>query len=224
MPGMNVRGEQYLNFTTEEAAAWLGGREVQHQADEDRTGVGGNVVGLLGAAVICIVLAMISTMAYAIVYGLAHPQMASGLTQSSIQSSTATAQGMRADFRQPKHTLRRREIPRALGAERDRYLPAGWSMGCLAQDQPLASSMSGTRIGTIPKGTRLLYQISNAADWRIVVSADGNFWGYMCIRPQYGVPERTLMRPEYTGAITLIHRLENGMESRVVAKNAPPPF
>ena len=116
MPGMNVRGDQYLNFTTEEAAAWLGGREVQHQADEDRTGVGGYVVGLLGAVAICIVLAMISTMVYAIAYGLAHPQMASGLTQSSIQSSTATAQGMgRADFPRPKYTVRRRDIPRALG-------------------------------------------------------------------------------------------------------------
>ena len=36
MPGMNVRGDQYLNFTPEEAAAWLGGVEVRQQAPDER--------------------------------------------------------------------------------------------------------------------------------------------------------------------------------------------
>ncbi|MFY9558763.1 MAG: hypothetical protein WAQ52_00880 [Terriglobales bacterium] len=103
------------------------------------------------------------------------------------------------------------------------YLPATWSMGCLAQDQPLFDSINGTRIGTIKKGTRLLYQIENLGDWRLVVAADGSFSGYTCIRPLNGVPERTPMRPEYRGGVALIHRLESGYSPRAFA-NAQTPW
>lgn len=198
--------DQYLRFTPEEAVAWLGEREAHlpADADEDPAGVGWYVAGVLGAAAICIVLVMAGTMIYAILYGLAHPQIASNVTRPSVQSRRVPAHVMRrAGFHRSKQRSPRSPEPE------EGYLPAGWSMGCLAQDQPLASGINGTRIGTIPKATRLLYQISNAADWRLVVSADGSFWGYMCIRPQFGVPKRTLMRPEYANGVALIHRLEN---------------
>jgi len=111
------------------------------------------------------------------------------------------------------------------------YLPAGWSMGDLAQDEPLTDRINGARIGMIQKGTRLLYQVVNVGDWRLVASADGSFYGYMCIRSSYGVPERTPMRPECRGGVALIHRLQNGSGSpgegemrQALAENAPTPL
>jgi hypothetical protein len=103
------------------------------------------------------------------------------------------------------------------------YLPAGWSMGDLAQDQPLTDSVNGTRIGTIRKGTRLLCQITNVGDWRLVVAADGSSYGYMCIRSLYGMRERSPMRPECRGGVALIHRLESGYSPRPFA-NAETPW
>ena len=59
MPGMNVRGDQHLNFTPDEAAAWLGRVEVRHHAppmdhDDDDAIVG--VIGVLGLAVILTII------------------------------------------------------------------------------------------------------------------------------------------------------------------------
>ncbi len=90
------------------------------------------------------------------------------------------------------------------------YLPTGWSMGDLAQDQPLTDGVNGSRIGTIKRGTRLLLQTANVNDWRLVVSADGSAFGYACIRPLYVAPGRTPMRPECRRGVALIHRLEQG--------------
>jgi len=90
------------------------------------------------------------------------------------------------------------------------YLPVGWSMGDLAQDQPLTDGVNGARIGTIKRGTRLLLQTANVNDWRLVVSADGSAFGYACIRPLYVAPGRTPMRPECRRGVALIHRLEQG--------------
>ncbi len=102
------------------------------------------------------------------------------------------------------------------------YLPAGWSMGDLCQDQPLADSVNGARIGTIRKGTRLLIQIANMGDWRLVVAADGSSYGYMCIRSSYGVPRRSPMRPECRGGVALIHRLQSGYSPRAFANAQTP--
>lgn len=95
-------------------------------------------------------------------------------------------------------------------APEEAYLPAGWSMGDLAQDQPLTNGVNGARIGTIKQGTRLLFQIANVNDWRLVVSADGSSFGYACIRSLRNAPERTPMRPECRAGVALIHRLEHG--------------
>jgi len=113
------------------------------------------------------------------------------------------------------HIYSRQELEEA-------YLPAGWSMGDLCQDQPLADSVNGARIGTIRKGTRLLIQIANVGDWRLVVAADGSFYGYMCIRSLYGVPRRTPMRPECRGGVAFIHRLQSGPSPRAFANAQPP--
>jgi len=110
------------------------------------------------------------------------------------------------------------------------YLPAGWSMGDLAQDQPLTDGVSGARIGTLKQGTRLLFQIANVNDWRLVVSADGSSFGYACIRSSNGMPQRSPMRPECRGGVALIHRLEHGSGSQrpgemrqALAENSPAP-
>jgi hypothetical protein len=215
MPGLNVRGDRHLNFTPEEAAAWLGEvREVRPHApgadaDDDDDDA---MIGVFGFVAILVVLAIIG----ASYYGSTPRQIASNASRTSAQpkkaitkrTSTAraprrrTAVGVTNAFYMHNQVLQ------------DAFLPATWSMGCLAQDQPLFDRINGTRIGTIKKSTRLLYQIKNLGDWRLVVAADGSFSGYTCIRPLNGVPARTPMRPEYAKAVAIIHRLESGLSPR----------
>ena len=332
MPGMNVRGDRYLNFTPAEAAAWLTEVEVQHHANEDRAGVGWYVAGFFGATAICIVLAMIFTMTYATLYVLAHPQMASDVTTpSAIQRSITIGQGIqRADFHRPNalssHSPTARNLPgswflgrlvgelplsdaegRTIGAlpngtkffgtaaasavqlivaadgsswgygellmpedvsnapiavepawekaaaliaeieasgiadalrnspkpkpPKDGYLPAGWTSGCLDQDKSLAYGVYGIELGTVPKGTCLLYEIRDVEGWRLVVAPDGSYRGYAHLPVLYEVPKRTPMQPEYRRGVALIHRLEDGRapspgldETRqALAKNMPTP-
>jgi hypothetical protein len=330
---MDVRGDQYLRFTLEEAAAWLGEREAQHRADadEDPAGVGWYVVGVLGAAAICIVLVMTGTMIYAILYGLAHPQIASNVTQSSIQSRRVPAHVIRrAGFHRPEaispHAPTVRYLPHGwfygrmkeelplrdragkshgalpagatffgiAGASQsqlivaangslwgygelepsgdipdppiairpefekaasliaeieasgiaedlrrkitqpepleDVNLPAGWTAGCLIHDEPLTYGVYGIKIGTVRKGTCLLYEITSMEGWRLVISPDGSYRGYAHFEPLYGATKRTRMRPDYRGAVNLIHRLENGLGSegleemrQAFIQNAPTP-
>jgi hypothetical protein len=110
------------------------------------------------------------------------------------------------------------------------YLPAGWSMGDLAQDQPLTDGVNGARVGTLKRGTRLLFRIANVNDWRLVVSSDGSSFGYACIRSSSGMPQRSPMRPECRGGVALIHRLEQGSGiqrpggmRQALAENSPAP-
>jgi len=61
MPGMNVRGDQHLNFTPAEAADWLDGAEVRqyaprhaHPADNDNT-----IAGVFGVVALGVILTII---------------------------------------------------------------------------------------------------------------------------------------------------------------------
>src|SRR6266478_2373979 len=62
MPGMNVRGDQHLNFTPAEAAAWLDSAEVRqyaprhvHPADNDNA-----IAGVFGVVALGVILTIIS--------------------------------------------------------------------------------------------------------------------------------------------------------------------
>jgi hypothetical protein len=333
MPGMNVRGDQHLNFTPEEASAWLGDVEVRHhvpRADDNDDGI----AGMIGVVALFVVLAFIVA-AFAFT-GSTQRQTASNTSGTSLQPRNAVTQAaptadaprqeavsenvtfpiatsqntpspvgymptgwfygrmqgvlplrnnegrsmgavpdgatffgttaesaaqiivaadgsywgygeltppeaaspipITPEFEKAAGLIRRIEafgITEALyqynrQAPEEAYLPAAWSMGDLAQDQPLTESINGARIGTIKKGTRLLFQNANVNDWRLVVAADGSFYGCACIRSQNGVPERTPMRPECRGGVALIHRLQNGSGSpgpgemrQALAKNVP---
>ena len=305
MPGMDVRGDQYLNFTLQEAAAWRGGGGVRQQAPDERD-TDGAFVPVIGVVASCVVLALI----VAAFSGSTPRQMSPDLTRSSVQPRAGAGQGMRrADFqRQAANSLHapaaylpsdwfygrlsgqlplqdgqgRRigvlpvgatffgttgaqrlqlivasngsfwgygelELPknvptspiaivpefekaarligqiessgiadalRTLIPQRQEpkygYLPAGWTAGCLAQDAPLTYGMYGIKIGTVRKGTCLLYEIADVQGWRLVISLNGTYRGYAHIPQVYDVPKRTPMLPEYAGAVAVLHRLEYG--------------
>src|SRR5437016_13589797 len=89
MPGMNVRGDQHLNFTPDEAAAWLGRVEVRHHAppmdhDDDDAIVG--VSGVLGIAVILTIIGVGFS-------GSTRSQMTSNACQTSRQCKNAGTPG-----------------------------------------------------------------------------------------------------------------------------------
>jgi len=324
MPVMNVRGDQHLNFTPEEAAAWLGDVPVRYhtpRADDNDDAI----VGVFGVMVLGVILTFI----WAAFSGSTQRPVASNASGTSIQrrdavaQATPTADAPRQEaaseiVSSPVATAEYRSAPvaymptgwfygrmqgalplrnnegRSIGAVPDggmffattaesasqiivasdgsywgyavltppknppsipvtpafenaariikgieafgitnalymynrqppeeAYLPDGWSMGAVAQDQPLADRINGARIGTIKTGTWLLYQIANANDWRLVVSADGSFYGYACIRSLQRVPDRTPMRPECRGGVALIHRLQQaGGQGRVELRQA----
>ena len=335
MPGMNVRGDQHLNFTPDEAAAWLGRVQVRHHApraaDNDDA-----IAGVFGVVALSVILTIIgigfsgstprqmkqpnpswtsvqpsnavtqetsttdaprpeaisenvsppiatsenspSSVAYMPAgwfYGhlqgelplrskegrslgaLTDGTMFFGTTAASAVQIIVTADGSYWGFGElrPPENVPASPIPitpefekaglligqiEAFGITKalhiynrqepeEAYLPAGWSMGDVAQDQPLADNVNGARIGTIRKGTRLLWQIANVGDWRLVVAADGSFYGYMCIRmcirSVYGVPGRTPMRPECRGGVAFIHRLQSGYSPRAFANvQTPSPY
>jgi hypothetical protein len=115
------------------------------------------------------------------------------------------------------------------------YLPAGWTIDCLEQDEPLSYGVYGIKIGTVRKGTCLLYEIADVQGWRLVVSPDGSYWGYAHIPWLYEVPKRNPMKPEFSGGVTFIRRWENGWRppggqegldevKEAFAKNAPTPL
>jgi hypothetical protein len=205
--------DRHLNFTPEEAAAWLGEvREVRPHAPGAGADDDDAMIGVFGFVVILVILAFIG----ASYYGSAPRQIASNASRTSAQPRKAITKRT-STARAPRRGAAA-GVTNALYINnqefQDAYLPATWSMGCLSQDQPLFDSINGSRIGTIKKGTRLLAQIENFGDWRLVVAADGSFFGYMCIRWLNGVPERTPMRPEYAEAVAIIHRLESGLSPR----------
>jgi hypothetical protein len=105
----------------------------------------------------------------------------------------------------------RREItqPQRQPTAEQAYLPTGWMFGCLTADGTLTDGLYGPPLRTIPKDTCLILQIANAGGKRMVVAADGSFWGYACLHPAY-VPRENPMRPELETAVAIIHRLENG--------------
>jgi hypothetical protein len=348
---MNVRGDQHLNFTPEEAAAWLGRMEVRHRAPRANVNHHARpahenddaVAGGIGVMAVFVVLAIVGVA----IYGSTQRQPASDAARASVQPRTAVTQvTATADTRRQEVIAENVSLPtaaaggspstgnhsqdspspvaylppgwfygrlrgdlplrskegRSLGAlpdgtvffgttatspveivvtadgdywgfgelkppenapappipitpafekaaavignieafgvaealhvysrqePEDAYLPGGWSMGDLCQDQPLTDRIDGTRIGTIKRGTRLLYRIANVNDWRLVVSADGSLHGYACIRSLAGAPERTPMRPECRGGVALIHRLQGGPEPggtrRAFAENLAAP-
>lgn len=310
MPGMNVRGDRHLNFTPEEAGAWLGRVEARHHAHAD-LGNDAAIARVMGVVALFAVLALIG----AAFSGPPQRQMASDVTRSTLQTRTAaTEQTQRADIQRQEAISHEAPRPvahlprgwfygrihgdlplqdregRSIGVLPDGatffgtgaasevqiivasdggawgygelempddvrnvpiaapvkpefekaatligqieasgvaevlrrsprpdpeygYLPAGWTVDCLDQDAPLAYGVYGTKIGTIPKGTCLLYEIADVGGWRLVVTLDGGYRGCAHIPLLYEVPKRTPMRPEYRGAVALIHRLADGRAS-----------
>ena len=89
MPRNDVRGDQHLNFTLDEAAAWLGRVEVRHHAppmdhDDDDAIVG--VIGVLGLAVILTIIGVAFS-------GSTPSQMTSNASETSVQLRNAVTQG-----------------------------------------------------------------------------------------------------------------------------------
>src|SRR5437868_838553 len=81
MPVMTVRGDQHLNFTREEAAAWLDEVEVLHHAPraDDNDAVIAGVFGFVGVGVLL-------TLIWAAFFGSTQRPMASSASGISIQS------------------------------------------------------------------------------------------------------------------------------------------
>jgi len=229
MPAMNVRGDQHLNFTREEAAAWLG-RDAQpyyprqyypRVAHDDHVWGFAWVFVALG---LFVVLAIIG----AAFSGSPQKQMASNAARTSAPARTAAMQAResrrQATVPRPAVALRTYENHESEGA----YLPIGWSAGRLIQNEPF-TDRNGIRIGTIPKGTLLMYQITDfSGGWRQVVAADGSLWGFSCIHPPSGALPRAPMRPEYAAGVAIIWELQSpgpqGQRRRGLVKYPPPPW
>ncbi len=84
MPGMNVRGDQHLNFTPDEAAAWLGRGEVRHRAPHADNNDDA-IAGMIGVVALLVVLAIIGVA----ITGSTPRQMTSNVSGTSVQPSNA---------------------------------------------------------------------------------------------------------------------------------------
>src|SRR6266851_6768238 len=87
MPGMNVRGDQHLNFTPAEAADWLDGAEVRqyaprhaHPADNDNT-----IAGVFGVVALGVILTIIGVG----FFGSNLRQSVSNAAETSVQPNNA---------------------------------------------------------------------------------------------------------------------------------------
>src|SRR6266536_6044379 len=186
MPGMNVRGDQHLNFTPEEAAAWLGRVEVRHHAprahDNDDA-----IAGAIGVAALFLVLSIIGVA----IIGSTQRQTASNAPRTSVQPRTAVTpvtSTTRADTRQPAVIAETVSLPTASsenGPSPVAYMPAGWFYGRLQGQLPLRSK-EGRSIGALPDGTTFFG--TTVTSPQIVVTADGDYWGYVDIKLPLDLP------------------------------------
>src|SRR5438132_4365578 len=221
MPGMNVRGDQHLNFTPDEAAAWLGRVEVRHHAppmdhDDDDAIVG--VIGVLGLAVILTIIGVAFS-------GSTPSQMTSNASETSVQLRNAVTQGTSTtDAPQQDHISQNVSAPVAISESVHplvAHLPGGWFLGRLVGELPL-SDAEGRTIGALPNGTKF-FGTAAASAVQLIVAADGSSWGYgELLMPEDVSNAPIAVEPAWEKAAALIAEIEaSGIADAL--RNGPKP-
>src|SRR5436309_2024813 len=89
MPGMNVRGDEYLNFTREEAAAWLGAAEPHYYAPGAHAHVVPNDAGGFAWVLVVLSIGVLFLILCAAFSRSTQSQISSNASRTSVQPNNA---------------------------------------------------------------------------------------------------------------------------------------